>query len=106
MKSGCTLLMLLAGLTSGQVLRAQEVLEQLGDRLNFDLAGGALRLRISGSLELEGYAASDPVSDTVSGDKDGFFNPRLTLYLDAQAGARGYFFAQGRLDRGKFLSGR
>lgn len=100
MKSGRKFSALLTSLTLGLALPGQEVLEQLGDRLNFNIAGGALRVRISGSLELEGYAASDPVGDTVSGDEDKFFNPRLTLYLDAQAGARGYFFAQGRVDRG------
>jgi hypothetical protein len=81
-------------------LPAQEVLERLGERLNFSLADGALRVRVSGSAELEGYAASDPVGDLVSGDEDRFFIPRLTLYLDAQFGRRGYFFAQGRVDRG------
>ena len=91
---------LLATLTLAAALPAQEVLERLGERLNFRLAGGALSVRVSGSLELEGYATSEPVGDLVSGDADSFFNPRFTLYLDAQAGARGYFFAQARVDHG------
>ncbi len=79
---------------------AQETLERLSDRLNFSMAGGQVRLRLSGSLELEGYAFSDPVADLVSGDANTFFNPRFSLFLDAQLGVRGYFFAQGRIDRG------
>src|SRR6266487_3007253 len=31
---------------------------------------------------------------------DNLFNPRLTLFLDAQLGSQIYFFAQSRLDRG------
>src|SRR5229473_3325865 len=31
---------------------------------------------------------------------DNLFNPRLTLFLDAQYGSQVYFFAQARLDRG------
>src|SRR5262249_16438730 len=31
---------------------------------------------------------------------DNLFNPRLTLFLDAQLGSQVYFFAQARLDRG------
>ncbi|HEY8995866.1 MAG TPA: hypothetical protein VIM71_14470 [Lacunisphaera sp.] len=100
MKTSHTLSLCLAGLTLWTALPAQQVLEQLGDRLNFSLVGGDLRVRVSGSMELEGYAASDPVADTVSGDEDRFLNPRLTLYLDAQFGTRGYVFAQGRVDHG------
>lgn len=84
----------------GVMSPAQEILERLGDRLHFSLADGGLRGRISGSFELEGYAISDPVADLVSGPKNTFLEPRFSLYLDAQIGARGYFFAQSRIDRG------
>jgi hypothetical protein len=90
----------IAALMMGATLPAQEVLEQLGDRLNFSLAGGALQLKLSGSLELEGYAYSAPVADLVSGERDTFFNPRFTLYFDAQSGDRLYLFSQLKLDRG------
>ncbi|HEX2860203.1 MAG TPA: hypothetical protein VHN79_01130 [Lacunisphaera sp.] len=88
------------GLACGTMLPAQEVLERLGERLNFSVADGRVRLRVSGSLELEGYAFSDPVADLVSGERDVFFNPRLTVYLDVQVGSRGYVFGQVRADRG------
>lgn len=79
---------------------AQEVLERLSDRLKFSLAGGRAQVNLGGSLELEGYAITDPVADLVSGGDDVFFIPRFTLNLDAQVGPRGYFFAQARVDRG------
>ena len=79
---------------------AQEALERLSDRLNYRTADGRVQLRVSGTFELEGYTSSDPVADLVSGPADSFLNPRLSLYLDAQLGPRGYFFAQGRVDRG------
>lgn len=91
---------LLVGLMLAGGLPAQEALERLGERLNFSFADGGLRVRLSGSLELEGYAFSDPTADLVSGGADTLLNPRFTLYLDAQAGTRGYIFAQGRVDRG------
>jgi hypothetical protein len=79
---------------------AQEVLERLEEQLAFSMAGGKARLQLSGALELEGYAISDPVADMVSGDEETFFNPRFTLYVDAQLGERSYLFAQGRVDHG------
>jgi len=92
------------GVTVGVALStaslAQDCLERLSDRLNYSTAGGRVQLKLSGTFELEGYAISDPVADLVSGAADTFINPRLSVYLDAQLGARGYFFAQGRIDRG------
>lgn len=90
----------LAGLTLAAGLPAQEALERLGERLNFGFANGALRVRLSGSFELEAHSSSETTADLVSGGDDTLLNPRFTLYLDAQAGTRGYIFAQGRVDRG------
>ena len=92
---GATIAMALGTASPGQ-----EMIERLSDRLNFHSGDGKMQLRLSGTFELEGYAISDPVADLVSGSADKFFNPRLGLYLDAQLGERGYFFAQGRVDRG------
>ncbi|HWA24322.1 MAG TPA: hypothetical protein VG734_01510 [Lacunisphaera sp.] len=93
-------LAVMVGAAIGVVSPAQEALERLAERLNFAAAGGRLQLRLSGSVELEGYAISDPVADLVSGDEDEFLRPRFNLYLDGQVGTRGYVFAQGRVDRG------
>src|SRR6266545_3740858 len=42
----------------------------------------------------------DDFFDGLDTDIDTLFNPRLTLFLDAQGGSHIYFFSQSRLDRG------
>lgn len=91
---------MLAGLMAGTSLPGQEVLERMGERLNFSLASGGLQVALRGSLELEGYLIPDPVADLVSGRKEAFLKPRFTLYLDAQLGRRAYLFGQVKVDRG------
>ena len=59
-----------------------------------------LRVRLSGTLDLEIYNFQQPAPDLIDSTIDTLFNPRLTLFLDAQAGSQIYFFAQSRLDRG------
>ena len=100
MKPGRIIGRIVAGLKIAVSLPAQEGLERLGERLSFSLADGDVQVTINGSLDLEGYAMSDPVADLVSGRKDVFLEPRLTLYLDAQAGRRAYVFGQVKVDRG------
>jgi hypothetical protein len=100
MKPWHTLCRMTAGLAAGAFLQGQEVLERLGERLDFSLAGGAVQVALRGSLELEGYAISDPVADLVSGRKETFLKPRFTLYLDTQLAGRGYLFGQLKVDRG------
>jgi hypothetical protein len=59
-----------------------------------------LRARLSGTLDLEFYNFEQPPPGLIISDVDNLFNPRLTLFLDAQIGSHIYFFAQSRLDRG------
>jgi hypothetical protein len=59
-----------------------------------------LRARLSGTLDLEIYNFQQPAPDLIDSTIDTLFNPRLTLFLDAQVGSQIYFFAQSRLDRG------
>ena len=59
-----------------------------------------LRVRLSGTLDLEIYNFEQPAPDLIDSKIDTLFNPRLTLFLDAQVGSQIYFFAQSRLDRG------
>src|SRR5207247_9199279 len=53
-----------------------------------------------GTLDLELYHFEQPAPGLIDSDIDTLFNPRLTLFLDAQIGSQIYFFAQSRLDRG------
>ncbi len=74
------------------------------DRIDETLRVGAfndkLRLRISGTVDLEGYYFTDPAPGLIDTTAHALFNPRLTLFLDAQAASQLYFFAQIRIDRG------
>jgi hypothetical protein len=58
-----------------------------------------LRVRLSGSLDLEYYQLPSPAPGLIfSGQRD-LFNPRLILFLDAQLGPQFYIFVQSRADR-------
>jgi hypothetical protein len=74
------------------------------DRLDTALTLSAfqnnLRARLSGTLDLEFYNFEQPPPGLIISASDNLFNPRLTLFLDAQVGSKVYFFAQSRLDRG------
>src|SRR5689334_20480369 len=74
------------------------------DRLDAALTFGAFqdnfRARLSGTIDLEVYHFEQPAPGLIDSTRDSLFNPRLTLFLDAQAGSQIYFFAQARLDRG------
>src|SRR5207253_3164821 len=83
--------------------RAVEV-DDLLDRLDTALTVAAfqdnLRARLSGTIDLEAYHFQQPAPGLIDSKIDNLFNPRLTLFLDAQFGSHVYFFAQSRLDRG------
>jgi hypothetical protein len=74
------------------------------DRLDTELTVTAfddnLRARLSGTIDLEIYHLQQPAPGLINSEIDNLFNPRLTLFLDAQLGSQLYFFAQSRLDRG------
>lgn len=77
-----------------------ESFERLASALSFASADSQIRARVSGTLDLEGYALPQPSPGLLYTSGHTLFNPRLTLFLDAQLGARAYFFAQARADRG------
>src|ERR1700687_5484307 len=88
-------------LLAGNV-RAFDVDDSL-DRLDSALTVSAfednLRARLSGTIDLESYQFQQPAPGLIDSKIDNLFNPRLTLFLDAQLGAQIYFFAQSRVDR-------
>ncbi|MEY2531236.1 MAG: hypothetical protein QOI96_1321, partial [Verrucomicrobiota bacterium] len=83
--------------------RALEV-DDFFDRLDRTLTVAAfqdnLRARLSGTIDLEAYHFQQPAPGLIDSKIDNLFNPRLTLFLDAQVGSQIYFFAQSRFDRG------
>lgn len=85
-------------------LRA-DVLDRVDDALSWAAADGAARARLSGTVDAEGYALPQPAPGLIDADTPALFNPRLSLFLDAQLGERVYAFAQARVDRGFDPSG-
>ncbi|HEY1582806.1 MAG TPA: hypothetical protein VGF73_06890 [Chthoniobacterales bacterium] len=91
----CLLLSLLRGAS------AQDFFEEVDRALTISLFGDQVRARFSGLLDLEYYHFAQPPPGLIR-DDDGhdLFNPRLSLFLDAQAGKAFYFFAEARVDSG------
>src|SRR4029077_8135805 len=58
-----------------------------------------LRVRLSGTLDLEVYHFEQPAPGLIDSKIDNLFNPRLSLFVDAHDGSQLYFFSQSRLDR-------
>lgn len=79
---------------------ADDFLDQVDDALTLTAAQGGIQAQISGLLDLEGYRLQQPAPGLLFTDKNYLFNPRLSLFLDAQLGGHVYVFAQSRVDRG------
>ena len=77
-----------------------DFLDRLDTALSISAFHDNLRVRLSGTLDLELYSFEQPAPGLIDSSIDTLFNPRLTLFLDAQIGSQVYFFAQSRLDRG------
>src|SRR5919204_2382146 len=77
-----------------------DVLDRLDSTLTLSAFRDNFRARLSGTLDLEFYNFQRPAPGLIDSDIDNLFNPRLTLFVDAQLGSQFYFFAQARLDRG------
>src|SRR3982074_2553194 len=84
--------------TSGA--RAQDFLDRVDEALTFTTLNGNVRARVSGTLDLEAYHFSGPAPGLILTTSDGLFNPRLSLFVDAQLGPAVYLFTQTRVDRG------
>ena len=82
------------------VLRADNLIDRVDEAMTGSAFHDQLRARISGTIDLEGYQFSQPAPSLIYSDGHALFNPRLTLFLDVQAGSHVYLFAQSRVDRG------
>src|SRR5438034_11820156 len=89
---------LLACTVSG--VDVDDFLERLDSTLTLPAFPDVLRARLSGTVDLEAYHFQQPAPGLIDSKIDNLFNPRLTLFLDAQAGPQIYFFAQSQVDRG------
>src|SRR5437899_11424687 len=91
-------LCLLAG--SAHAFEIDDFFDRLDSTLTVAASDNNLRARLSGTIDLEAYHLEQPAPGLIDSKIDNLFNPRLTLFLDAQFGSHIYFFAQSRLDRG------
>jgi hypothetical protein len=81
-------------------LEAEDLLDRVDEALTFSAFHDQVRARLSGLMDLEGYFFQRPAPGLIETTSDSLFNPRLTLFLDAQVGSPVYVFVQSRLDRG------
>jgi len=81
-------------------LEAEDFLDRVDEALTFSAFHDQVRARFSGLMDLEAYHFQQPAPGLIDTTSDGLFNPRLTLFLDAQLGSHVYVFVQSRLDRG------
>jgi hypothetical protein len=81
-------------------LEIDDFFDRLDNALTITAFDGNLRARLSGTIDTEFYNFQQPAPGLIDSNIDNLFNPRLTLFLDAQLGSQIYFFAQSRLDRG------
>jgi hypothetical protein len=80
-------------------LFAQEFFDRLNEALTFSAADANVRARISGTLDLEYYHFQQPPPGLIDASGHDLFNPRLSIFFDAQIGRHVYFFSQTRIDR-------
>jgi hypothetical protein len=77
-----------------------DFLDRVDESLTFSAFDDKVRARLSGTLDLEGYHFQQPAPALILTTSDNLFNPRLTLFFDAQLGPNIFFFVQSRVDRG------
>jgi hypothetical protein len=77
-----------------------DIFDRMDDRLTFGAWNDTLRVRLSGTLDLEGYWLQQPAPGLIFSEGNEIFNPRLSLFLDAQLGPHLYAFAEFRADDG------
>ena len=70
------------------------------DAVSASAFDGNFRVKLSGLADLEAYSVPATAPGLIFTDDPFLLNPRLSLFLDGQAGAHVYFFAQARVDRG------
>jgi len=84
---------------------ADDFLDRVDEALTMTAWHDNVRARLSGTVDLEGYHLPVPAPGLIFSDSHNLFNPRLSLFLDAQLGPHVYLFAQARADRGFDPSG-
>ena len=79
---------------------AQDFFDRVDETLTISAFQDNFRARLSGLIDLEFYQIDEPPVGLIYSDQHSLFNPRLSLFLDAQVGPHVYLFVQSRVDRG------
>ena len=90
----------LALLATAPAHATEEFFDRLSTALSTHSLDGFFRARVSGLLDAEAYHLPKPAPALLETTRTDFFQPRLTLFLDAQFGRSVYLFAQARGDTG------
>jgi len=77
-----------------------DLLDRVNDALSIRDPQNRFQLQLSGLIDFEGYFIDQRAPALIETDDSFLFNPRVSLFLDAQFAQHLYFFAQARLDRG------
>ena len=77
-----------------------DLLARVNDALSIRDPQKRFQLQLSGLIDFEGYFIDQRAPALIETDDSFLFNPRVSLFLDAQFAQHFYFFAQARLDRG------
>src|SRR6184192_3620784 len=85
---------------NARALEIDDFIDRLDSALTFSAFQDNIRTRLSGTIDFEFYHFQQPAPELMDSKIDNLFNPRLSLFLDAQFGKQIYFFVQSRLDRG------
>jgi hypothetical protein len=85
---------------TARALDTDDLLDRVDAALSMAAFQDNVRLRLSGTIDVEGYHFQQPAPGLIDSNIDNLFNPRLTLFFDAQIGSQVYVFVQSRLDRG------
>ena len=92
---------LFAGIALAIALEARgDLLDQVNQALSLRDPQNRFQLQLSGLIDFEGYFIDQRPPGLIASDDSFLFNPRISLFLDAQFVKHFYFFSQVRLDRG------
>ena len=79
---------------------AVDLLDRVNDALSIREPQTQFQLQLTGLIDFEGYYIDQRAPGLIQTDDSFLFNPRVSLFLDAQWTNHLYFFGQARLDRG------
>lgn len=90
----------LSVLATAPVSTSAEFLDQLNQALSIRNPQIDFQLQISGLVDLETYFIDQRPPGLIDAGKGFLFNPRLSIFVDAEWTKHLYFFSQVRVDRG------